>query len=106
MIGRSAPVRPARKVLPTSLAADTDRVQRFEQEARAAGRVNHPNILAIYDVGSHDGAPYVVSELLEGRTLHNVLDDGALPLRTATDYGGQVARGLAAVHAEGVVHET
>ena len=92
------------KVLPASFAADSERVRRFEQEAQAAGKVNHPNILAIYDVGTHDGSPYVVSELLEGRTLREELSDGALPVRRATDYAAQTAQGLAAAHTKGIVH--
>src|SRR5438094_10591806 len=63
------------KVLPTSLSQDADRLRRFEQEAQAAGSLNHPNILAVYDVGMHDGAPYVVSELLEGESLMDRLND-------------------------------
>ena len=66
------------KVLPASFSADADRLRRFEQEARAAGVLNHPNITAVYDIGSHDGAPYVVSELLEGETLRAQLAGGAL----------------------------
>src|ERR1700716_1140653 len=60
------------KVLPASFSADADRLRRFEQEAQAAGRLNHPNITAVYDIGTHDGAPYVVQELLEGDTLRAV----------------------------------
>ena len=83
---------------------DSDRQARFEQEARAAAALNHPNILAVYDVGQHDGAPYIVSELLEGDSLLTKLHDGALPLRQAVDYAVQIARGLAAAHARGIVH--
>src|SRR2546429_8677296 len=64
------------KVLPASFSQDADRLRRFEQEAQAAGSLNHPNILAVYDVGTHDDAPYVVSELLEGESLKDRLDDG------------------------------
>ncbi|HZM60922.1 MAG TPA: serine/threonine-protein kinase, partial [Vicinamibacterales bacterium] len=92
------------KVLPASFAADADRLSRFEHEARAAGALNHPNVLAIYDVGTHDGAPFVVSELLEGETLRDHLTGTALPHRKATDYGLQLARGLAAAHEKGIVH--
>ena len=70
------------KVIPESFAADANRVRRFEQEARAAGQLNHPNILAVYDVGIHDGAPYIVSELLAGESLRSRLHTGALPRRT------------------------
>ena len=92
------------KVLPASYSADADRLRRFEQEARAAGRLNHPNVLAIYDVGSHDGAPYVVSELLEGGTLRERLAGASMPLRKAIDYALQTARGLGAAHEKGIVH--
>jgi len=92
------------KVLPASLVKDPDRLRRFEQEARAAGLLNHPNITAVYDVGSHEGAPYVVSELLEGETLRAFLADGKLASRRALDYAVQIARGLAAAHEKGIVH--
>src|SRR5713101_2010725 len=71
------------KVLPTSLSQDQDRLRRFEQEAQAAGTLNHPNILAVYDVGMHDGSPYIVSELLEGEELRAKLSDGAITPRKA-----------------------
>ena len=92
------------KVLPVALSQDADRLRRFEQEAQAAGTLNHPNILAVYDVGTHDGAPYVVSELLEGETLREKLECVAIPQRRAVDYASQLARGLAAAHARGIVH--
>jgi serine/threonine protein kinase len=92
------------KVLPASFSADPDRLRRFEQEARAAGVLNHPNITAVYDIGSADGAPYVVTELLEGETLRNRLAAGALPARKALDYAIQITRGLAAAHEKGIVH--
>jgi len=92
------------KVLPASYSTDADRLRRFEQEARSAGRLNHPNVLAIYDVGTHDGAPYVVSELLEGATLREKLAGGALPVRKTVDYALQLARGLGAAHEKGIVH--
>ena len=92
------------KVLPSSFADDPDRLRRFEQEARATGMLNHPNILAVYDIGTHDGAPYVVSELLEGETLRARIDGTPLPPRKAIDYGTQIARGLAAAHDKGIVH--
>jgi eukaryotic-like serine/threonine-protein kinase len=92
------------KVLPASFSADADRLRRFEQEARAAGILNHPNITAVYDIGSHDGAPYVVSELLEGETLRSRLAAGPLAPRKALDYAIQIARGLAAAHEKGIVH--
>ena len=92
------------KVLPPDIATATERLQRFEQEARAASALNHPNILAIYDMGTHDKAPYVVSELLEGETLKERLFSGVMPLRKSVDYACQIARGLAAAHAKGIVH--
>jgi serine/threonine protein kinase len=92
------------KVLPASFAGDADRLSRFEQEARAAGSLNHPNVLAIYDIGTHDGSPFVVSELLDGETLRDHLIGAALSQRKATDYGLQLARGLAAAHEKGIVH--
>jgi len=92
------------KVLPSSFSNDPDRLRRFEQEAKAAGVLSHPNIIAVYDVGSHEGAPYVVSELLEGETLREVLADGRLPSRQAIDYALQMAQGLAAAHDKGIIH--
>src|SRR5499425_3641444 len=92
------------KVLPASFSHDQDRLRRFEQEARAAGVLNHPGITAVYDIGTHEGAPYVVSELLEGETLRSRLAGGALPPRKATEYAVQIAHGLAAAHEKGIVH--
>jgi eukaryotic-like serine/threonine-protein kinase len=92
------------KVLPASFAQDADRLKRFEQEARAAGVLNHPNITAVYDFGSHGGAPYIVTELLEGETLRSRLGPGAISARKAVDYGIQLAKGLAAAHEKGIVH--
>ena len=120
------------KVLPESFAADPDRLGRFEQEARAAAALNHPNILAVFDIGTYEGAPYVVSELLEGETLRErlaqsptmsrataasaaqagaagsppalLLASGGLPVRKATDFAIQMARGLTAAHDKGIVH--
>jgi len=92
------------KVLPAALSENSDRLHRFEQEAQAAGALNHPNILVIYDVGTNENAPYVVSELLEGESLRDRLDHGALASRKAIDYATQIARGLAAAHAKRIVH--
>jgi serine/threonine protein kinase len=98
------------KVLPSAYAADSDRLQRFEQEARAAAALNHPNILAVYDVGTHrstgsgQGFPYIVSELLDGESLRDVLNAGALPARRAIHYAVQIGQGLAAAHDKGIVH--
>ncbi len=92
------------KVLPAFLSHDPDRLRRFEQEARAAAALNHPNILAVFQMGTYEGAPYLVSELLEGGTLRELLVRGSLPVRKATDYGVQTARGLAAAHEKGITH--
>ena len=99
-IGRDVAI----KVLRSDIAMDAGRLARFELEVRAAGRLNHPNILAIYDVGTHDGAPYVVSELVEGETLRDRLGRGPLAPRKAIEVAAQIAKGLAAAHAQGIVH--
>src|SRR6202171_5496920 len=92
------------KVLPSSFSADPDRLRRFEQEARSAGLLNHPNITAVYDIGTENEAPYVVTELLEGETLRGALAGGKLSARKAVDYALQIAHGLAAAHEKGIVH--
>jgi tetratricopeptide (TPR) repeat protein len=92
------------KVLPTEFAADPDRLRRFEQEARAAGQFNHPNIVALYDIGTHEGAPYIVTELLEGETLRDKLTGSPLPSRKVLGIAIQVTSGLAAAHEKGIVH--
>src|ERR1700733_13329681 len=92
------------KVLPQALSLDADRLRRFEQEALATAALNHPNILAVFDIGTSDGSSYVVSELLEGETLRERLRNGALPVRKALDYALQITRGLAAAHEKGIVH--
>ena len=92
------------KVLPDTFSQDAERLRRFQQEAEAAGVLNHPNITAVYDVGSHAGALYVVQELLEGETLRAELTSGKLPPRRAVDYAVQIARGLSAAHEKGIVH--
>ena len=94
----------ALKVLPDSFSRDADRLRRFEQEARAVAALNHPNILAIHDIGEQDGLPFIVSELLEGNSLRAELDQGALPPRKASDYAAQIAQGLAAAHDKNIVH--
>jgi len=94
----------ALKILRPSLAHDQDRLRRFEQEARAAAALSHPNIVAIYDIGMHDGAPYIVSELLEGQTLRQRLLEGPLTPRQAADYAWQIAQGLTAAHEKRIVH--
>jgi serine/threonine protein kinase len=92
------------KVLPVAYSSEPERLRRFDQEARAAGALNHPNIVAIFDVGAHDGAPFVVAELLEGETLRGRLSAGPLSTRKALEFAVQIARGLAAAHAKGIVH--
>ena len=92
------------KVLPPELSLNADRLQRFEQEARATSVLNHPNILAIFDIGTFEGSPYVVSELLAGETLRDRLITSALPARKAIEYSTQIARGLAAAHEKGIIH--
>src|SRR5262245_59724402 len=77
------------KVLPASLTRDADRLRRFEQEARATSVLNHPNILTVYDIGGHEGTPFIVAELLEGEELRKQLNIGALPVRAAIDYAQQ-----------------
>ena len=93
------------KVLPPVFSGDPDRLRRFQQEAEAAAALNHPSIVAIYDIGTtEDGAPYIVSELLEGFTLGHYIRGSKLPLHKVIDYGAQIARGLAAAHERGIVH--
>jgi eukaryotic-like serine/threonine-protein kinase len=92
------------KVLPPSMAADGDRLQRFEHEARILSTLNHPNLLAVYDVGLEDGVHYLVSEFLVGHTLRELLEQNPLGVRRATDYSVQIAKGLAAAHEKGIVH--
>jgi serine/threonine protein kinase/tetratricopeptide (TPR) repeat protein len=92
------------KVLPAEFASDPDRLRRFEQEARAVAALSHPNILALYDVGTHEGAPYLVTELLEGESLRERLGSGAVPVRKAVELGVQIAQGLAAAHEKGIIH--
>jgi eukaryotic-like serine/threonine-protein kinase len=92
------------KVLPASVATDAERVRRFENEARATGALSHPNILVIYDIGTHEGSPYLVEELLEGQTLRELLEKGALPVHRAVEVAFQVAQGLAAAHGKNIVH--
>ena len=99
------------KILPAEMSNDPERLQRFELEARAAAALNHPNILAVHDVGHYSAgssgqgaAPYIVSELLEGETLRERLKSGAIPFRKAAEYAMQIARGLVAAHEKGLVH--
>jgi Tol biopolymer transport system component len=92
------------KMLPANYAHDADRLRRFKQEALATSATNHPNILTVHDIGSHEGSPYIVAELLEGEELRAQLDDGAIPQRKAVDYARQIVAGLAATHEKGLVH--
>jgi Tol biopolymer transport system component len=98
------------KVLPPAFSTDSDRLRRFEQEARAAAALNHPNILTVHEVGTYapapgaPAAPYVVSELLQGQTLRETIASGPLPVRKVVDYATQIASGLAAAHEKGVIH--
>jgi len=94
----------ALKILPAGARHDSERLARFEAEARATSALSHPNILTLFDVGQHEGAPYVVFELLEGQTLAERLVSGPLPARKALDLARQVAEGLAAAHERGIVH--
>jgi hypothetical protein len=93
------------KVLPPTLGLNADRLQRFQLEARTAGMLNHPNLLTVFELGVSDGAPYIVTELLEGETLRERLQGGAaLPARKVIDHAVQIANGLAAAHEKGVIH--
>ncbi len=99
-LGRDAAI----KVLPPAFASDPESLRRFEHEARAASALNHPNIVTVYDVGSVDSVSYIAMELVEGRSLRDLLADGPLPLRRTLEIGSQIAEGLAAAHAKGLVH--
>jgi TolB-like protein/Tfp pilus assembly protein PilF len=92
------------KVLPADLARDGDRLQRFQHEAQAASALNHPNVVAVHDVGSHGDVFFVISELIDGETLRARLNAGPLPVRKAIDLAAQIARGLSAAHDKGIVH--
>ncbi len=93
------------KVLPPEFSTDSKSLRRFEQEAQAASALNHPNILVLHDIGSEGGQPYLVSELLEGSSLSDILaEEGSLPPHKAIEWGTQIARGLAAAHGKGIVH--
>src|SRR6185369_15535153 len=92
------------KVLPHDFADNSDRLRRFEQEAQATSALNHPNILTVYDIGEHQGSPFIVSELLEGEELRERLNDGSIPLRKVVEYAQQIVSGLSAAHERGIVH--
>ncbi len=99
-LGREAAI----KVLPAAYSSDPESLRRFEHEARAASALNHPNIVTVYDIGSVDSVSYIAMELVEGRSLRDLLSDGQLPLRKILEIGSQIAEGLAAAHAKGLVH--
>jgi serine/threonine protein kinase/Tol biopolymer transport system component len=92
------------KVIAARFATDPDLLKRFEQEALASAALNHPNIVAVYDVGSYEGSPYLVTELLEGESLRQRLSGGPLPVRTVTQFGLEILRGVTAAHEKGIVH--
>jgi len=92
------------KLLPPEVSSDSDRLQRFEQEARATSALNHPNILTVYDIGTHNGSPYIVAELLEGEELRDRLDAGTISMRKVVEYAQQIVSGLSAAHGKGIVH--
>jgi Tol biopolymer transport system component len=92
------------KVLPESFASDSERMRRFEQEARAIAALSHPNVMAVFDTGVHNGVPYIVTELLEGESLRQRLNEGPLSARKAVEFAQQMADGLAAAHEKGIVH--
>lgn len=94
----------ALKILPKDFAESADRLRRFQQEAKTLAALNHPNILVVFDVGQHERQPYLVSELLEGKTLREELESGRLSQRKALEYALHLAQGLAAAHAAGIVH--
>jgi eukaryotic-like serine/threonine-protein kinase len=92
------------KILPSEVAKDHDRLERFEQEAKSTSALNHPNILTVYDIGEQDGVPFIVSELLEGEELRDRLNDGVLPLRKTIDFAQQIVSGVSAAHERGITH--
>src|SRR5207302_234962 len=94
----------ALKLLPKHLSTDADRLRRFHAEARAASSLNHPHIVVVHDFGEVDGRPFIVTELVEGQTLRQRLQTGAIPVREAIDIASQVAGALVAAHARGLVH--
>ena len=94
----------ALKVLPAAVAADADRLKRFEKEARSASALNHPNLVTVHDIGSSDGVEFIAMELVEGRTLREILADGAVPSKTMLGIAAQTADGLAKAHGAGIVH--
>jgi eukaryotic-like serine/threonine-protein kinase len=94
----------ALKIVTAATRLDAEWIQRFEQEAKLAGSLSHPNLVVVHDVGTEDGAPFLVTELLPGESLRERLRHGRIPLRSALEIATQVAEGLAAAHVRGVVH--
>src|SRR5271156_6174751 len=92
------------KILPTAFSANSDRLQRFEREARSASALNHPNIVTIYELGQDGSSHYIAMELVEGKTLRALLAAGALPMREAIDIAAQIAEGLTKAHEAGITH--
>jgi len=92
------------KILPPAFAADEDRLRRFEQEAKATSALNHPNILTVYDIGEHDGSPFIVAEMLDGEELRDRLEQGPIPVRKVIDYSQKIISGLSEAHEKDVVH--
>src|SRR5512145_812390 len=92
------------KVIAARVATDPDLLKRFSQEALASAALNHPNIVAVFDVGTHDGSPYLVTELLDGESLRARLSRGPLPVPVAIQLGLQIVRGVTAAHDKGIVH--
>src|SRR5215471_1656624 len=92
------------KILPPELSRDPGRRVRFEQEARALGALNHPNIVAVYEAGQEDGRAYLISELVDGDSLRAILDRGRPPLRKVLEMAVQIAEAMAAAHTVGIVH--
>ena len=94
----------AMRVLKADFGTNADRLRRFEQEARAAALLSHPNILTVHDIGTDAAAAYVISEPIEGTSLRDIVSRGAVPVRKVLQYGVQIAHGLAAAHQKGIVH--
>src|SRR5512133_2017468 len=92
------------KVLPAAFAENAERLHRFEREARAASALNHPNILTVYELGTHEGSPFLVMELLQGLTLRELMNQGPLTVARIAELGRQTAAGLAAAHERGIIH--
>ena len=92
------------KVLREELASDPERLRRFEQEARSASALNHPNIITIHDIGKHEATPYIAMEFVEGKTLREMLSEGPLPTKKLLQLATQIAEGLAKAHSAGIIH--